>query len=110
MNKITLSYIRHEVKLCHIQQRGIVSRKEKQELEEAENVGIRRMPKYDPDSGVNSLCMTIESWISSIQRVKNSDDFCRITEKASLNLMKKLSGLEYIINEMQNALVERTRP
>ena len=109
INKISLSFIRNEVKLCHIQERGIVSRKEKQEKEEAHNVGIRQMPKYDPDSGVNSLCMTIESWISSMQRVKNSEDFVKITEKASLHLMKKLSALEFTINGMQESLVERTK-
>ncbi len=78
-------------------------------MENSQNVGIRQMPKYDPDSGVNSLCMTIESWISSIQRVRNSEDFMKITEQASLRLMKKLSGLEYVINATQESLVERTK-
>ena len=109
LNKITLAFIRNEVKLCHIQERGVVSRKEKQDMEISQNVGIRQMPKYDPDSGVNSLCMTIESWISSIQRVRNSEDFLKITEQASLRLMKKLSGLEYVINATQESLVERTK-
>ena len=67
------------------------------------------MPKYDPDSGVNSLCMTIDSWISSVQRVRTSEDFPKITEQASLRLMKKLSGLEYVLNGMQDSLVERTK-
>jgi len=109
LSKITLAFIRNEVKLCHIQERGAVSRKEKQDMEISQNVGIRQMPKYDPDSGVNSLCMTIESWISSIQRVRNSEDFMKITEQASLRLMKKLSGLEYVINATQESLVERTK-
>jgi hypothetical protein len=109
VSKITRSFIRNEVKLCHIQERGAVSRKEKQEMNEAKNAGIRKMPVYDPDSGVNSLCMTIESWISSIQRVRHSDDFEKISEKASLHLMKKLSALEYVINTTQESLVERTK-
>ena len=109
VTKVTLSFIRNEVKLCHIQPRGVITRKEKQEIDLSQNVGIRKMPKYDPDSGVNSLCMTIDSWMSSIQRVKNSEDFLKITEQASLRLMKKLSGLEYVINGMQDSLVERTK-
>ena len=106
--KITLSFIRNEVKLCHMKERGVVTRKEKQENELAQHAGIRQMPEYDPDSGVNSLCMTIESWISSIQRVRYSDDFELISNKACLRLMKKMTGLEYIINEVQETLVERT--
>lgn len=109
VTKITLPFIRNEVKLCHMKQRGVISRREKQEMELSQDVGIRKMPKYDPDSGVNSLCMTIESWVSSIQRVRNSEDFGKITEKASLQLMKRLSALEYVINEVQESLVERTK-
>ena len=107
--KVSLPFIRNEVKLCHIQVRGVVSRKEKKEIDETKNAGIRQMPKYDPDSEVNSLCMTIESWISSIQRVKESDNFGKITEKASMLLMKRLSALEFTVNNVQEALVERTR-
>ncbi len=105
---ITISFIREQVKLCHIPERGIISRKVKRDLAETKSAGIRQMPKYDPDSEVNSLCMTIESWISSIQRVRNSGNFEKITEKASLQLMKKLSSLEYTVNSVQESLVERT--
>jgi hypothetical protein len=64
--------------------------------------------EYDPDSEVNSLCMTIDSWISSIQRVKNSENFPKISHGASLKLMKKLSIIENTINAVQELLVERT--
>ena len=109
IGKVTLGFIRNEVKMCHIQERGSVTRKEKEERELAQHAGIRQMPKYDPDAEVNSLCLTIESWISSIQRVRNSENFVKISEKASLNLMKKLSALEYNINGVQESLVERTK-
>ncbi len=108
VGKITLAYIRNEVKLCHMKERGTVSRMEKQEQELSQNAGIRQMPEYDPDFGANSLCMTIESWISSIQRIRHSEDFDMISHKACLQLMKKLSALEYIINEVTESLVERT--
>ena len=108
VERITISYIRNEVKWCHVQQRAPSSRKERREQKIFEKPAIRQMPEYDPDSEVNSLCMTIDSWISSIQRVNNSDNLSKITSKASLRLMKKLSFLEHTINNIQDSLVERT--
>ncbi len=106
--RISISYIRNEVKWSHVQQRAPSSRRERREEKIAEKPAIRRMPEYDPDSEVNSLCMTIDSWISSIQRVNNPDNLSKITTKASLRLMKKLSFLEHTINNIQDTLVERT--
>ena len=108
VDHITLSYIRNEVKWSHIQQKSQVSRRERSEEKARNKVTIRQMPEYDPDSEVNSLCLTIDSWISSIQRVKNSDSFPKITNTASLRLMKKLTVLEQTINMIQDTLVERT--
>ena len=109
LDHLTLSYIRNEVKWCHVQTRNSPrSRRESKEDKMSKHAAIRQMPVYDPDSEVNSLCMTIESWISSIERVRNSDNFSKITSKASLHLMKKLSFLEHTINSMQESLVERT--
>lgn len=109
LDHLTLSYIRNEVKWCHVQPRSTLrSRREKKEDKMSKHAAIRQMPVYDPDSEVNSLCMTIESWISSMERVRNSDNFTKITSKASLHLMKKLSFLEHTIHSMQESLVERT--
>ena len=105
---ITRSYIRNEVKWSHVQHRNPVSRRERSEEKERGRINIRQMPEYDPDSEVNSLCMTIDSWISSIQRVNSSDNFPKISHTASLRLMKKLSILENTINVVQESLVERT--
>lgn len=108
IDHITWSYIRSEVKWSHIQPRSPKSRREKREEKAGSRITIRQMPEYDPDAEVNSLCMTIDSWISSIKRVSNSDNFPKITAKASLRLMKKLSQLENTINSIQEELVERT--
>jgi len=70
--------------------------------------GIRQMPVYDPDAEVNSLCMTITSWVSSIERVNRSVNYGTITERAKLELMKDLTILEQTIYSMQKSLVERT--
>ena len=107
LDHITLSYIRNEVKWSYIHKQAPVSRKERKEQKMVRHAAIRQMPEYDPDAEVNSLCMTIDSWISSIQRVHNSENFNKITNKASLQLMKKLSFLEHTVNSIQESLVER---
>ena len=108
IDHITLSYIRNEVKWSHIQTRSPVSRRERSEEKARSKIAIRQMPEYDPDAEVNSLCLTVDYWISSMKRVKNSDSFPKITVAASLRLMKKLSVLEHTINLLQDSLVERT--
>ncbi len=108
VDNITLSFIRNEVKWSHVQEKDEVSRRERTERKVYLNAGIRQMPQYNPDSEVNSLCMTIDSWISSIERVKKSDNFVKITGKASLQLMNKLTSLEHTISSIQESLMERT--
>lgn len=109
LDHLTISYIRSEVKWSYVHERGEISTRQKSRKKMSQHPAIRQMPLYDPDSEVNSLCMTIDFWISSIQRVSNSDNFDKITMKASLQLMKKLSFLEHTINSVQEILVERTQ-
>ena len=105
---LTFSDIRHEVKNTYTQAKAPVSRRERKEQKGKNNVGIRQMPAYDPDSDVNSLCMTISSWVSSIERVNGNTDFSSISNRAMLELMKQLTILESTIRALQKALVERT--
>ena len=107
VNHITLSFIRNEVKWSHIQESAPVSRRIQREQKLSKQASIRQMPEYNPDAEVNSLCMTIDSWISSIQRVHNSEKFAKISSKASLQLIKKLTLIEHTINVIQESLVER---
>ena len=108
ISHITLSYIRNEVQWSHVQTKRPVSRRERSEAKARNKVTIRQMPEYYPDAEVNSLCLTIDSWISSIHRVKSSDSFPKISNTASLKLMKKLTVLEHTVNIIQESLVERT--
>ena len=105
---LTFSDIRHEVKYSYTQPRAPVTRRERKEQKEKINAGIRQMPAYNPDSEVNSLCMTINSWVSSIERVNAKTDFSTISNRAMLELMKQLTILESTINSVQKSLVERT--
>ena len=107
ISHLTFSDIRHEVKYGHTQQKASISRRERRELKETKSAEIRKMPAYDPDSDVNSLCMTICSWISSIERVNQKTDFSAISERAMLELMKQLTILERTISTIQKSLVER---
>ena len=109
IDHITLPFIRNEVKWSHVQIRNPLSPQPQLPERKAEpSPRIRQMPVYDPDSEVNSLCMTIDSWVSSIQRVHSSENFNKITSKASIRLIKKLTYLEHTIHTMQDTLVERT--
>lgn len=108
INKISLSFIRSEACQRYVPKgKSSVpdfcenSRKEKPPA-------IRQMPVYDPDADVNSLCLTIGYWITSMQRVNNKVDFKRITTKARIQLMRELSFLENTIGSLQESLVERT--
>ncbi len=65
------------------------------------------MTVYEPDSEVNSLSMTIESWITSMQRVNSKVDLSRITKDARLTLIKELSFLENTVVNLQHSLIER---
>lgn len=105
---ITLSYIRSEVKWSHTKPGNKVTRRERFEARASNKAKIHQMPKYDPDSEVNSLCFTMDSWISSMQRVKNSENFPKITSIACLRLMNKLTALENTIKNIQDSLVERS--
>lgn len=107
---LSISDIRNGMKATYLKERGEVSRRERRNDKLSENVGIRQMPVFDPDSEVNSLCMTIGSWISSIQRVNNTVDFSRITTKARIQLVKELSFLERTVNNIQESLIERKNP
>ena len=105
---LTFSDIRNEVKYGYTQEKAPVSRRERKELKEKINAGIRQMPAFNPDADVNSLCMTINSWISSIERVHLSTNFSEISSHATLELMRQLMTLNNTIKMIQQSLIERT--
>ena len=54
---------------------------------------VKDMPKFDPDAETNSLILTIPSWQSTIERMKNSTDFSIVSDIAKKNLKKSLFSL-----------------
>ena len=107
LKHLTFQDIRHECEWKHTNNKSSVSRSEKREIKESPQVSIRQMPVYNPDADVNSLCMTIDSWVSSIKRVNQAVDFSTISRKAMINLVRQLTILEQTVNMLQKTLTER---
>ena len=67
---------------------------------------IKNMPKYDPDAETMSLALTIPSWKSSIERVRDKADFAGTSEKARNKLLRQLSILSDTIEELSSYIEE----
>ena len=63
------------------------------------------MPVYDPDSEITRLTLTIPSWISSIQRTRNTININEASDAAKDKFMQSLFDLENEVNKMLNALI-----
>ena len=60
----------------------------------ANTPSIKDMPAYDPDAEITGLALTIPSWVSSIERVRDKADFATTSEKARSNLLSSLVDLQ----------------
>lgn len=67
---------------------------------------IKDMPAYDPDAEIQSLTLTIPSWISSIERTCATAKFSEASSKARGCLEKELHELQHVVETMLNALKE----
>ena len=84
-------------------------RMKKQVLEVKETVksmSIKDMPVFDPDAEINSLALTIPSWISSIDRTQSAAQFPLLTIKGKKQLEPQLYQLQKAIQIMLHALEE----
>ena len=87
--------------------RYIVYAREKRKLAaETPTVSVKDPPKYDPDSAVASLSLTIPSWASSIERVVDIDTLRGISDKAKPQLHTELLSLRDSIDLLLLALEE----
>ena len=68
---------------------------------------IKHMPKYDPDSEVSSLTLTIPSWISSIQRTRSNAQFHLISQGAKDKLQQQLWELQTAIVAIAQDMKEK---
>lgn len=76
------------------------------EEEIARDTTVKDMPVYDPDAEINSLALTIPSWISSINRTHSMAKFPLLTPKGRKQLEQELYQLQKAIQVMLYALKE----
>lgn len=63
-----------------------------------QGASIKDMPEYDPDAEVTGLTLTIPTWSSSIERIRDKTDLTNISPKARDKLKTALSTLQQNIN------------
>ena len=79
---------------------------QKPEKEPVHTVSIKDMPAYDPDAEISSLTLTIPSWISSIDRVRQVCNISTTTYKARARLERALTELNYTVQTMLQKVQE----
>ena len=62
---------------------------------------VKDTPAYDPDAEINGLALTIPSWCSSMERVRNTIDPEIVSESAKSRLR---SGLTLLTNEVEKVV------
>lgn len=67
---------------------------------------VKDMPKFDPDSYVSCLSLTIPSWVSSIKRTADNSDLRNVSSKAKAKLIKELISLISMSIAVKNKLEE----
>jgi hypothetical protein len=72
----------------------------------AHKVTIKDMPSYDPDATINSLSFTIPSWIGSIDRVLEKEDFINVSANAKQKLKEGLEKLKFTADTILLAMEE----
>ena len=60
---------------------------------------VKDMPKYDPDSEITGLILTIPSWISSMKRVREVTDLALVSDEAKRKLVSALIDLKFIVDD-----------
>ena len=60
---------------------------------------VKDMPKYDPDSEITVLILTIPSWISSMKRVRNASDLALVSMETKRKLVSALLDLKFTVDD-----------
>ena len=61
---------------------------------------VKDMPIFDPDAAINSLTLTIPSWLESIQRTKQNTNFSIVSKPAKIKIQTILDELATAVAEM----------
>lgn len=103
IERIGYSEMRHELQWQRIPSIPIAKKKE------APSMPIKEIPEYDPDAELSSLTLTIPSWISSIERAKNTAELPNTSELARHKLSEQLTLLKNAATQMQEFLKENEK-
>ena len=71
-----------------------------------QDLPIKKIPEYNPDSEISSLALTIPSWIGSITRTHTRTNFNLITENGRINLQKQLESLRITVDDILQDIKE----
>lgn len=67
---------------------------------------IKKMPVFDPDAEIVGLALTIPSWASTIERVRQGTNLHTVSEQAKQNLIRTLISLTESIHNLMTLLRE----
>lgn len=65
---------------------------------------VKDMPVFDPDAEINSLALTIPSWVQLLNRTRSTEKLSLITEEGRTNLKNKLRHLISVASKLDSAL------
>ncbi len=82
------------------------SAKDSQHSQESFPVGpsVKDMPEFDPDAEINSLALTIPSWVQSLKRTRSTAKFSLITDNGRYRLQDELHQLISTADKLRSAL------
>ncbi len=67
---------------------------------------VKDMPEFDPDAELNSVALTIPSWISSIERAYKKSNFALVSGKTKHEVQKAALELQSTIKKLLTAIME----
>ncbi len=101
ISRVSYSDMRHE-----LQWKNLPTPPKPGKPEKKVDFPIKQTPKYDPDAEISSLSLTVPSWISSINRVRDSPSMAFTTASARKDLKLKLSDLKASIVNLVKLMEE----
>ena len=95
------------VKLLTASRRNVIAKRPAfVKTEVAVGTTIKDMPAFDPDAEINSLALTIPSWVRSINRTRSTVKFSLLTSGGRDRLEQELYRLQEAAEMMARALKE----
>lgn len=65
---------------------------------------VKDMPEFDPDAEINSLALTIPSWVQSLKRIRSTVKIPLITDEGRQHLRDELRRLISTASRLDSAL------